>query len=209
MARKKIPSTREEEVRKHHEQRRGSMEGWSHEPVTARVDKGVGIVFSMRFSSEELRNLRDRARALKVTLSDLIRQSLFKQDDQTCMIAVSISNPPNYAVFGNTTCIASSCGSVGVMAGFVGTGTAFVVNNPTVEGTAACINNSPMVPAIINQGTSFSSGPNMVGSNDLKYALKFATGPVEPNGLQMYVWGAAEHFSREIDNDLQMKLRGV
>jgi hypothetical protein len=202
MARKKKSPKQEKEIRKHHEERRGSMEGWSSEPAIARVDKGAGIVFSMRFSSAELRNLRDRARALKVTLSDLIRQSLFNQDDQTCMISVSISSSPNYALYGNTTCIASSCGSVGITAGFVGPNMGSI-NAGGFNQAGGLVDNAS---SMMNQGIAFSSGTNMVGPNiDARYALKFAS---VQSGSQdrMYVWSAGESFTSESDKTPQMNL---
>jgi hypothetical protein len=57
------------------ERRRGKMSDWSETPSKAKVRKGAGVVFSIRFSPDELEELRRRADEQDVTLSEYIRRA--------------------------------------------------------------------------------------------------------------------------------------
>jgi hypothetical protein len=95
----------EQKLRDSFEQTRGSMEGWSSEPTPAKVSKGVGIVFSVRFSSEELKSIRRRAAALGTNVSGLIRRAVLDESvhQPAHVYSISIVDAPMLAVFGNAT----------------------------------------------------------------------------------------------------------
>ena len=65
----------EDELAEFFERRRGDTSLWSEKPVKANVRRGGSVVFSVRFSPEELLLLRDRAREAGITISGLIRSA--------------------------------------------------------------------------------------------------------------------------------------
>jgi len=65
----------EDELAEFFERRRGDTSLWSEKPVKANVRRGGSVVFSVRFSPEELLLLRDRAQEAGTTISRLIRSA--------------------------------------------------------------------------------------------------------------------------------------
>lgn len=65
------------------EKRRGKMSTWSKTPSKAKVRRGAGVGFSIRFSPEELEQLRRQAGEQGVTLSEYIRQAALSRPFHT------------------------------------------------------------------------------------------------------------------------------
>lgn len=59
------------------QKRKGDTSGWSNGPASVAFRKGDGVVFSLRLSADELEEIRDRARARGMSVSELIRRALF------------------------------------------------------------------------------------------------------------------------------------
>jgi hypothetical protein len=59
------------------QKRKGDTSGWSKGPANVALRKGDGVVFSLRLSADELEEIRDRARAGRISVSELIRRALF------------------------------------------------------------------------------------------------------------------------------------
>jgi len=57
------------------ESRRGDTSQWSELPARAKVRGGGSVVFSIRFTPQELLVLRTRARQMRRTISELIRSA--------------------------------------------------------------------------------------------------------------------------------------
>jgi hypothetical protein len=64
-----------EQLAEFFERRRGDTSHWSDVPVKAEVRRRGSVVFSVRFSPEELLLLRDRAQEAGTTISALIRSA--------------------------------------------------------------------------------------------------------------------------------------
>src|SRR5260370_32892541 len=94
----------EKALREAFEKDRGSMRSWS-KAAPAKVKKGNGIVFSIRFSSDELKLLRNRATALGTNLSGLIRKTLFDDwaHQPAYVFDVKITKQPRLCIFGQST----------------------------------------------------------------------------------------------------------
>jgi hypothetical protein len=65
----------EEQLAEFFERRRGDTSHWSDLPVKANIRRRGSVVFSVRFSPEELLLLRDLAREIGTTISGLIRSA--------------------------------------------------------------------------------------------------------------------------------------
>jgi hypothetical protein len=65
----------EDQLAEFFERRRGDTSHWSDVPVRARVRRRGSVVFSVRFTPEELLLLRDRAQEAGTTISSLIRSA--------------------------------------------------------------------------------------------------------------------------------------
>jgi hypothetical protein len=95
----------EQKLRDTLDRQRGSMEGWSKEPQAAKVSKGGGIVFSIRFTSDELKEIRRRAEALGVKMSGLIRRAVLTESvhQPAHVFSVAFIDKPMFATFGEAT----------------------------------------------------------------------------------------------------------
>jgi hypothetical protein len=68
----------DDELAQWFENRRGDTSLWSDAPVKATVRRGGTVVFSLRFSPQELELLRQRAEQAGSTISDLIRSAALR-----------------------------------------------------------------------------------------------------------------------------------
>ena len=64
-----------EEKAEFFDSRRGDLSIWSEKPAKAKVRRPGSIVFSVRFSREELEALRAKAEANDLTISEFIRRA--------------------------------------------------------------------------------------------------------------------------------------
>ncbi|MFQ5879556.1 MAG: DUF6290 family protein [Dehalococcoidia bacterium] len=69
---------KEKELAQLFEERRGDMSLWAEKPTRAKVRKGGSVVFSIRFTPDELEMLRRRADVQGITVSELIRQAVLE-----------------------------------------------------------------------------------------------------------------------------------
>lgn len=76
----------EEELARWFDSRRGDTSNWSATPVKATVRRGGTVVFSLRFSPEELELLRQRAEQAGTTISELIRSAAFERQGEATRI---------------------------------------------------------------------------------------------------------------------------
>jgi hypothetical protein len=66
---------------------RGDLSAWSAKPVSAKVGKERGgIMFSIRFTRDELDTIRYRAAEEKIPISTLIKRSVLEMHQPTTMI---------------------------------------------------------------------------------------------------------------------------
>lgn len=65
----------EDQLAEFFERRRGDTSHWSNVPVRANIRRRGSVVFSVRFSPEELLLLRDRSQEAGTTISGLIRSA--------------------------------------------------------------------------------------------------------------------------------------
>jgi hypothetical protein len=95
----------EKKLRESLERNRGSMKGWSAAPTPAKVARGGGIVFSVRFTSEELKSIRRRASVLNTNVSGLIRRAVLEESahQPARVYSVSVTNGPTFCSFGTLT----------------------------------------------------------------------------------------------------------
>ncbi len=63
----------------YYDQRKGDLSLWEETPTKARVTKGGSVVFSLRFTREELAALQERAQDDGLTLSSFIRRCVVKE----------------------------------------------------------------------------------------------------------------------------------
>jgi hypothetical protein len=89
----------EEELAQWFEKRRGDTSLWSEAPVKANVGRGGSVVFSVRFSPDELVLLRRRAQEWGTTISDLIRSGALQAAERasrvsTLMVDRILAAPP-------------------------------------------------------------------------------------------------------------------
>lgn len=88
----------EEELAQWFEKRRGDTSLWSDAPAKANVRRGGSVVFSVRFSPEELLLLRGRAEEWGTTISQLIRSASLQaigRPSRVCTVTLDkILEPP-------------------------------------------------------------------------------------------------------------------
>jgi hypothetical protein len=84
-----VTSMNEDELAELFERRRGDTSHWSEKPVKAKVGRRGSVVFSVRFSPEELVLLRDRAQERGRTISDLIRSAALQAVGRTSDVDTS------------------------------------------------------------------------------------------------------------------------
>ena len=106
----------EEELIKFHDDHKGDLSLWESKPVAAQVKKG-SVVFSLRFSPDELALLRVRSEAEGVSVGEFIRRAALRD----AWSAQFLHFPPDirYAVSWGTT--ASSWPGVGLAEGLLQT----------------------------------------------------------------------------------------
>jgi hypothetical protein len=95
----------EQKLRDAFDRKRGSMEDWSADATPAKVAKAGGVVFSVRFTSEELQEIRRRAAALGTNISGLVRRAVLDESvhQPARVYSISLTRKPMLAVFGMVT----------------------------------------------------------------------------------------------------------
>lgn len=59
------------------QRRKGDVSGWARGPADLTFRKSDSVVFSLRLTADELEEIRDRARAQGMGVSELVRRILF------------------------------------------------------------------------------------------------------------------------------------
>jgi hypothetical protein len=109
MSRRARRSRKADSLAAQFEDARGREGVWAEQPTAAKVRKHAGVVFSIRFSPAELRELRGRAAERGITVSEFIRRAvLVDWPQQTAILDWMSSAGPEIFVVR-----AGSCQSVG------------------------------------------------------------------------------------------------
>jgi hypothetical protein len=83
----------EKEAAKFYEERRGDTSLWAETPSKANIRRGGSVVFSLRFSRQELELLRQRAEVEGATVSELIRRAAMREATGEVLPIVTVTRP--------------------------------------------------------------------------------------------------------------------
>lgn len=87
MKKKRLSRQEEQALAKSLHRHKGDLSAWSAKPVSAKVGKERGgIMFSIRFTRDELDTIRYRAAEEKIPISTLIKRSVLEMHQPTTMI---------------------------------------------------------------------------------------------------------------------------
>jgi len=78
MKKRKSKNMSETELRKYFDTNRGDESLWSNQPESARVGKKSSIVFSVRFTADELKAVKEQAGLWQTTISSFIRKAVLE-----------------------------------------------------------------------------------------------------------------------------------
>ena len=92
----------ERDLAKYYDERRGDLSLWSEKPAKAKVRRSGGVVFSLRFSKDELELLQARADAEGIPVSQFIRRSALEaatRGASTATMTRMVRTPDFFAVY--------------------------------------------------------------------------------------------------------------
>jgi hypothetical protein len=75
MKKRKLTKDKEHKMAQAIQGQRGDLSAWSEKPARASTGKAGGVIFSIRFSAEELDHLKNQAKIQGTTLSGFIRRA--------------------------------------------------------------------------------------------------------------------------------------
>ncbi len=88
---------KEKELAEYFERRKDDPGVWSDKAIPVARDKAPTVVFSIRFTKEELRRLQERAREIGVSVSELIRRAATDEIESTTR-ATLVARPKRWMV---------------------------------------------------------------------------------------------------------------
>jgi hypothetical protein len=89
MLKRKNQRKTEKELAKHFQEHRGDISTWSTQAVQSKVAKEPAVVFSVRFSPQEIKSLRKEADKRGVTISTYVRDAVLENSapvGSTCIV---------------------------------------------------------------------------------------------------------------------------
>ncbi len=89
----------EKDLARYFQEHKDDPEEWSDQAVEAEVARPPSIVYSVRFSSDELAELRRAAKTRRVTLSELVRTSAVEHVRESRDLQVHAAAPSAYRAF--------------------------------------------------------------------------------------------------------------
>ncbi len=113
MLKRKNQRKTEKELATHFQEHRGDVSTWSTQAAQVEVAKEPAVVFSVRFSPQEIRNLRRQADKRGVTISTYVRDAVLEHSapvGSTCIVWKA--SPDVAAVIGYSNMVTGYVGTV-------------------------------------------------------------------------------------------------